>query len=85
MTSRIKHYRDLMVWQEAMQLVIRHHQGSASLLQRRMKVGYARAARLVDQLEQAGIVGPSDGSSKARPVLVPEDYLEQLEEMRDEG
>jgi S-DNA-T family DNA segregation ATPase FtsK/SpoIIIE len=65
---------------EALRLVVMHQQGSASLLQRRMKVGYARAARLIDELEQAGIVGPSDGSSKGREVLVGEDYLEQLEE-----
>ena len=64
---------------EALRLVVAHQQGSASLLQRRMKVGYARAARLVDQLEQAGIVGPSDGSSKAREVLVDESYLDQLD------
>ena len=63
---------------EALKLVVLHQQGSASLLQRRMKVGYARAARLVDELERAGIVGTSDGSSKARPVLVGEDYLEAL-------
>lgn len=63
---------------EALKLVVVHQQGSASLLQRRMKVGYARAARLVDELEGAGIVAPSDGSSKARPVLVGEDYLEAL-------
>jgi DNA segregation ATPase FtsK/SpoIIIE, S-DNA-T family len=66
---------------EAMKLVIQHQQGSASLLQRRMKVGYARAARLIDQLEQASIVAASDGSSKAREVLVPQDYLERLEEL----
>ncbi len=62
---------------EALRLVITHQQGSASLLQRRMKVGYARAARLVDELEQAGIVGPSDGSSKGREVLVGVEYLDR--------
>lgn len=66
-------------FEEAVKLVITHQQGSASLLQRRMKVGYARAARLVDELEQAGIVSPSDGSSKAREVLVDEGYWEQME------
>ncbi|MCZ6632106.1 MAG: DNA translocase FtsK 4TM domain-containing protein [bacterium] len=64
---------------EALRLVVSYQQGSASLLQRRMKVGYSRAARLVDELEAAGIVGPSDGSSKGRAVLVGEEYLEQLE------
>ena len=66
---------------EALRLVVMHQQGSASLLQRRMKVGYSRAARLVDELEAAGIVGPPNGSSKGREVLVDEDYLEELEEL----
>jgi S-DNA-T family DNA segregation ATPase FtsK/SpoIIIE len=65
---------------EALRLVVTHQQGSASLLQRRMKVGYSRAARLVDELEAAGIVGPPSGSSKGREVLVSEKYLEELEE-----
>lgn len=69
---------------EALRLVVVHQQGSASLLQRRMKVGYARAARLVDELERAGIVGPSDGSSKARPVLVEPDYVERLDQLAEE-
>ncbi len=64
---------------EALRLVVIHQQGSASLLQRRMKVGYSRAARLVDELEAAGIVGPPNGSSKGREVLVDENYLEELE------
>ena len=66
---------------EALRLVVIHQQGSASLLQRRMKVGYSRAARLVDELEAAGIVGPPNGSSKGREVLVDEDYLEEIEEL----
>ena len=69
---------------EALRLVVMHQQGSASLLQRRMKVGYARAARLVDELERAGVVGASDGSSKARPVLVEEDYLERMDQLAEE-
>ncbi|MBS13705.1 MAG: cell division protein FtsK [Gemmatimonadetes bacterium] len=69
---------------EALRLVVMHQQGSASLLQRRMKVGYARAARLVDELERAGVVGASDGSSKARPVLVDEDYLERMDMLAEE-
>ena len=63
---------------EARKLVIRHQQGSISLLQRRLKVGYSRAARLIDLLEEEGVVGPFDGS-KARQVLVDESYLESLE------
>jgi S-DNA-T family DNA segregation ATPase FtsK/SpoIIIE len=66
------------LFKEAIELVIRHKQGSVSLLQRRLGVGYQRAARLIDQLEHAGIVGPYDGS-KAREVLVDETYLESRE------
>jgi S-DNA-T family DNA segregation ATPase FtsK/SpoIIIE len=57
------------LFEEAARIIVRHQQGSVSLLQRRLKVGYSRAARLVDELESAGIVGPFDGS-KAREVLV---------------
>ncbi len=57
------------LFEEAARLIVRHQQGSVSLLQRRLKVGYSRAARLVDELESAGIVGAYDGS-KAREVLV---------------
>ena len=66
------------LFKEAVRLVIIHQQGSISLLQRRLKVGYARAARLIDQMEQAGIVGPFTGS-KAREVLVDETYLQIIE------
>jgi DNA segregation ATPase FtsK/SpoIIIE, S-DNA-T family len=57
------------LFEEAAHIVVRHQQGSVSLLQRRLKVGYSRAARLIDELEAAGIVGQFDGS-KAREVLV---------------
>ncbi len=62
---------------EAAQTVIRHKQGSVSLLQRKLGVGYQRAARLIDSLEEGSIVGPYDGS-KAREVLVDISYLENL-------
>jgi len=65
------------LYYEALKLIVTHQQGSISLLQRRLKLGYSRAARLIDDLERAGIVGPFTGS-KAREVLVDEDYLERL-------
>ncbi len=64
------------MFEDAARVIVRHQQGSVSLLQRRLKLGYSRAARIVDQLEEAGIVGPNDGS-KARSVLVENE--EQLE------
>lgn len=64
------------MFEEAARLIVRHQQGSVSLLQRRLKLGYSRAARIVDQMEQAGIVGPSEGS-KAREVIIENE--EQLE------
>ena len=66
------------LFEQALRLVVRHQQGSVSLVQRRLKVGYARAGRIIDELEEAGIVGAFDGS-KAREVLVPEDFLEKLD------
>jgi S-DNA-T family DNA segregation ATPase FtsK/SpoIIIE len=61
---------------EAARLVVMHNQGSTSLLQRRLKVGYSRAGRLMDQLEQLGVVGPFNGS-KARDILVDQNWLRQ--------
>ncbi len=57
------------LFDEAVRLVAEYQQASTSFLQRRMKVGYSRAARLMDELEQAGIVGPADGA-KPRPIYV---------------
>ncbi|MFO7914896.1 MAG: DNA translocase FtsK 4TM domain-containing protein [Candidatus Krumholzibacteriales bacterium] len=61
---------------KAKELVIVHQQGSISLLQRRLRVGYARAARLVDMLEEIGVVGPYEGS-KARKVLISREEYER--------
>ena len=57
-------------FKEAVEAVIQHKRASASLLQRVLSIGYARAARVLDQLEQAGVVSASDGSSKPREVLI---------------
>lgn len=65
------------LFEEAARMIVRHQHGSTSLLQRKLKLGYNRAGRLIDQLEAAGIVGPFEGS-KAREVLFHDEYsLEQ--------
>jgi S-DNA-T family DNA segregation ATPase FtsK/SpoIIIE len=58
------------LFEKAKDTVIRYQQGSVSLLQRKLKIGYARAARIIDELEEAGIVGPPMQEGKAREVLV---------------
>ena len=65
------------LFRRAAEVVIQHQQGSTSLLQRRLKIGYGRAARIVDQLEEAGIVGPPEGS-KPRDVLVRLQDLDRI-------
>ncbi len=66
------------LFNEAARIVVMTQQGSASLLQRKLKLGYNRAGRLVDQLEAAGIIGPFEGS-KARKVIIPDEMaLEQF-------
>ncbi len=65
----------------AARVVMEHDQGSTSLLQRRLKVGYSRAARILDQLERAHVVGPPDGT-RPREVLITAEELEQLEAAR---
>ncbi|MES1181876.1 MAG: DNA translocase FtsK, partial [Flavobacterium sp.] len=63
---------------EAAKIIVQHQQGSTSLIQRRLKLGYNRAGRIIDQLESAGVIGPFEGS-KARQVLIrDENSLEQL-------
>ncbi len=66
------------LFEDAIRLICQHDKASASLLQRRLSVGYARAARILDQLEEAGIIGPGEGS-KPRDVLIKnaDDYFAQ--------
>jgi S-DNA-T family DNA segregation ATPase FtsK/SpoIIIE len=65
------------LFREAAEVVIQHQQGSTSLLQRRLKVGYGRAARIIDQLHFAGVLGPPDGS-KPRDVLMGLEDIDRI-------
>jgi S-DNA-T family DNA segregation ATPase FtsK/SpoIIIE len=65
------------LFREAAEVVVQHQQGSTSLLQRRLKVGYGRAARIIDQLHTAGVLGPPDGS-KPRDVLVGLEEIDRI-------
>jgi len=70
--------------EQAVELVRRTQRASASMLQRRLRVGYPRAARLIDELEELGVVGPSQGGGREREVLIePEGKLEK-DEWEDE-
>jgi len=70
--------RDALFFKAA-RLVIMHQQGSSSMLQRRLNIGFPRASRIIEQLQQSGIVGPDRGS-KVRDVLVDSSYLDMMEQ-----
>ncbi|MCE9646397.1 MAG: DNA translocase FtsK [Chloroflexi bacterium] len=70
--------------EQAISIVRTSQRASASLLQRRLRVGYPRAARLLDQLEEMGVVGPSQGGGKERDVLISEEDLMEEEKTEEE-
>ena len=70
------------ILEEAIRIVIEAGQASTSMIQRRMKVGYARAGRMIDDMEQLGVVGPHQGS-KPREVLMT--YSQWLERNNNQG
>jgi S-DNA-T family DNA segregation ATPase FtsK/SpoIIIE len=71
------------LYDEAARLVVAERQASASFLQRRMRIGFSRAARLIDMMERDGLLGPAQGS-KPREVLVKPDYFVEIEVGREE-
>jgi len=66
------------MFEDAARVIVRTQQGSVSLLQRKLKLGYSRAARIVDQLEDVGIVGPAEGSKAREVIIETEDELETI-------
>ncbi|MDQ3010857.1 MAG: DNA translocase FtsK 4TM domain-containing protein, partial [Acidobacteriota bacterium] len=71
-------------YDDAVRIVIKSQKASTSLLQRHLRIGYGRAASIVDMMEREGIVGSEDGT-KPRQVLVKPDFLERFDQMREEG
>ncbi|MBP7866505.1 MAG: DNA translocase FtsK 4TM domain-containing protein [Acidobacteria bacterium] len=70
------------LYEEVARFIVKQRKASTSILQRRFRIGYGRAARLMDLLEQEGIVGPADGS-RPRDVLVPPDFYDAVDETRN--
>lgn len=69
--------------EQAIELVSQHNQASASFLQRHMRIGYPRAARMIDQLEEMGVVGPAETGGRSRVVLVNHDTEDDMQTMDD--
>ncbi|MCC6244755.1 MAG: DNA translocase FtsK, partial [Gemmatimonadaceae bacterium] len=65
-------------FRDAVEVVVQHRQGSTSLLQRRLKIGYGRAARIIDQLEEAGVLSPSEGGARPREVLIGAQDIDRI-------
>ena len=71
------------LFDEAVDIVVSSGQASVSMLQRRLKLGYSRAARLVDQMEERGIVGPFEGSKPRAVLITKSDWQERMARKRD--
>lgn len=76
-TTQADHNQDDELLYQAIEMVLEHGQASTSLMQRKFKVGYSRAARIIDQMEDWGVIGPPDGS-KPRKVLITKQEWEEL-------
>jgi S-DNA-T family DNA segregation ATPase FtsK/SpoIIIE len=72
------------MYAQAARLVVASRKASASYIQRKLRLGYARSARLLDMMEQEGVVGPSQGS-RGREVLVPPDYFGEVDATQENG
>jgi S-DNA-T family DNA segregation ATPase FtsK/SpoIIIE len=66
------------MFEDAARLVIQNQHGSTSMIQRRLKLGYNRAGRIMDQLESLGVVGPAEGSKPRDVIMFTESELDQL-------
>lgn len=73
------------LFQDAVRIVVESRQASTSMLQRRMRIGYTRAARLIDSMEERGFIGPQDGAKSREVRLTPEQFRRLFEESDDQG
>ncbi|MER3400577.1 MAG: hypothetical protein C4313_05515 [Thermoflexus sp.] len=70
---------------EALEIIKRHRGASTSLLQRKLRIGYPKAARLIDRLEELGVIGPPEAAGRLRPLLVPDNWEPPPEWFRPRG
>ncbi len=83
-TGEKSHSKD-QLFKDALNVVVNAQKGSASLLQRKLRIGYNRAASLIDDLEEAGVLGPQDGSSPRKVLITsPDQFFDSMNESEDE-